>query len=89
MFSCKKINNRYFLNESFYKSIKKTMVKNTSLWQYDEDEISIYKYPGKNSEVIDSIKNSSKTMRIGIDDDGDLYFWNGEVLHSGREESFL
>jgi len=78
---------KFYLKENYVKTIKKTDVS-SSQWHHSKDEVDIFKYPFKRSEMAKITDNSTNVVRLAIADGGDLYYWNGEILH-GTVADFL
>jgi len=80
-------NFKQFLQEKKYRTITKKDVDNIGgLWYTKEPAITIYKYPSNQDEIFDSLRNQFKFIRIGISTEGEVFFWNGEIMHDEIEK---
>lgn len=77
-----KIDGVFVVSEKILKTIKKSQVINKKLWNLQDDELNVYIAPSNSQELSDAMDNKYDAIRIGITENGDVYFWNGDVLHS-------
>ena len=64
--------------ESFYKDVYPEDLKDKTI----KDVVVVYKNSNP-SEILKILKNSvMNSVRLGIDESGDVYFWDASVLHS-------
>ena len=69
-----------FIGKKYYTTIKKENVDKKQ-WNTPQDEIFVYPVSLENQDAMRSLKVSLEIIRLGINDDGKAYFWDGRVLH--------